>query len=221
MQCIPEIVLISYFCALEIYFYFFVGSKLPLLFFSHLRLLLCVFQVVGAWQTSFARAASTSSTFQPLPTFRGWGCTTCTHSCGLDTLGRDIFDIFSSTLCENLFNSIRAHILEFLFSPSTTLLKSTLENEKCMLLHAVCWDCHCVAVAKDQPLETFLELWPCPFQLRKKKQKKTFEFSSQNFSISLDFDECVWKKCGVLVEIKNTRWRQRSAFFTFFFPPNS
>lgn len=26
---------------------------------------------------------------------------------------------------------------------------------------------------------------------------------------------CV-KKCGVLVEIKNTRWRQRSAFFTFF-----
>lgn len=170
------------------------GSKLPLLFFS-LSLIsasFCVwFQVVGAWQTSFARAPSTSSTFQPLPTFRGWR-TTCTHSCGLDTLVRDIlFDIFSSTLGENLFNSIRAHILEFLFSPST-LLKSTLENEKCMLLHAVCWDCHCVAVAMDQPLETFLELWPCPFQLRKKK-RKTFEFSSQNFSISLDFDECVWK----------------------------
>ena len=97
MRYIPEIVFDQLFLCVRIYFIFVLLADLwlstvvaPISFSLISALLLCAFQVVGAWQTSYARAASTSSsTFQPLPTFR-WSndddVYNCTHSCGLDTL---------------------------------------------------------------------------------------------------------------------------------------
>lgn len=144
MRYIPEIVFDQLFLCVRIYFIFVLLADLwlstavaPISFSLISALLLCVFQVVGAWQTSYARAASTSSsTFQPLPTFR-WSndddVYNCTHSYGLDTLATYSVSIsFHRRL--SLWTMKRKITNFFLFFFKIPAVSSTLKNEKCVLL---------------------------------------------------------------------------------------
>lgn len=114
-------------CVRNLFLFFFCGFKTPVaLFLSSPPPSVCGSKLLVRDKRVSLELLRPAALFSHFRLFGGWGWTTCTHSCGLDTLGRDIFDIFSSFLCENLFNSIRAHILEFLFSPSILLFSNPL-----------------------------------------------------------------------------------------------